>query len=50
MLAVIIESKDFHAETILFPVSASYRDIKDTIAVLYPGYKWIETVEEKTSL
>jgi hypothetical protein len=50
MLAVVIENKNFEAETILFPYSADGQTIKQTIAVLYPGYKWIETIEERTAL
>lgn len=50
MLAVIIENADFQSESVLFPVSADGQNIKATIAALYPGYKWIETVEVSTSL
>lgn len=50
MLAVIIENADFHGETVLFPFSADGDTIRDTIRILFPGFKWIETVEEKTWL
>lgn len=50
MLAVVIENANFEAESLLFPYSADGQTIKETIALLYPGFKWIETIEERTSL
>jgi hypothetical protein len=50
MLAVIIENANFEGETLLFPVSADGQTIKETIALLYPDFKWVETVEERLSL